>query len=76
VQHREIGQRVRADDVEVDLAAVGEVATPWLCRPTTCAFVRRCLSSVNTTAEPPPLPSRTLATCGVTVAATVLTTRE
>ena len=63
-----------------------KVAVPPAARPTTCAFVSRNPSAVNTTADPrlspDPRPAdrdwgtRRLATLGVSRSATLTTTRE
>ena len=86
-QHGEVGERVGADDLEAQLAAVGEGgAVPRRLRPaTTCAEVSRKPSGVSTTPLPAPAGmcparvrrvTRRLATEGERRSATPTTVRE
>src|SRR5262245_34537583 len=59
-----------------DSVPSAKTVVPWVAPDTTWALVSRKPSSVKTTAEPAPCRVRTLATCGVTVSATEVTTAE
>jgi hypothetical protein len=79
-EYGEVGERIRADDLEVLLVAVGERgASRWL-PSTTCAEVRTKPSGVITTPLPPPSrrprETRRFATEGESFRATSVTTRE